>query len=271
MNIHPKYDIEKYIEINAFVSCFEQTTEPDFFFSGEMHNFWEMVYIKKGEIGFTSDEKVFSAEEGRIVFHKPMEFHRLWGCRNKKATTRIMSFYATGKGMKNFENAILSLNTDQEEMLDKIFSLKEENGLFEGKSVNPYARQLLKIHTELFLLNLSDTKNEQINQKSITYENYRLIINTLKENVCCNMTVSEIAKLCNLSESNLKKTFKMYSGEGVISYFNRLKIIEAKKLIKENYSLKEISDMLSFPSQNYFTVFFKRQTGILPSKYLKNI
>jgi AraC family transcriptional regulator len=50
-------------------------------------------------------------------------------------------------------------------------------------------------------------------------------------------------------------------------YFTRLKIIHSLKLIAKGMSIKDISEKLSFSSPNYYTAVFKREMGILPTKY----
>jgi AraC-like DNA-binding protein len=48
-----------------------------------------------------------------------------------------------------------------------------------------------------------------------------------------------------------------------------LKMREAAKLLKRGHSVHEVSAMLSFATQNYFSASFKREFGISPSEYIK--
>ena len=89
----------------------------------------------------------------------------------------------------------------------------------------------------------------------------------LENNVTKPLSVPEIAKMCNMSEINLKKTFSKYSGMGVIKYFNRLKIAEATEMIKNGMSVAETAAALGFANQNYFSTVFKRITGNSPGFY----
>ena len=69
-----------------------------------------------------------------------------------------------------------------------------------------------------------------------------------------------------MSQSNLKKTFRKYSGVGIIKYFNELKIEKAQKLLNSGYSVKETAATLGYNDQNYFSVVFKRVKGYSPIK-----
>ena len=56
-----------------------------------------------------------------------------------------------------------------------------------------------------------------------------------------------------------------------MQYYIELKINEAKRLMRKNYSNVEIANMLNFESPTYFTKIFKKYTGITPSSYRKTI
>ena len=81
-----------------------------------------------------------------------------------------------------------------------------------------------------------------------------------------NAQVDEIAALCSMSTPNLAKTFSRYTGMGVMSYFNSLKMSKAVELLKSGVSIKETSARLGFLNQNYFSTVFKRTMGLSPSE-----
>jgi two-component system response regulator YesN len=43
----------------------------------------------------------------------------------------------------------------------------------------------------------------------------------------------------------------------------------AARLLDEGFSATEIADKMNFSSPNYFSVFFKKHTGTMPSEYKK--
>ena len=72
-------EASKNIEIKQFFSAFEQIYDSKFSFHGEAHNFWEMLYIIRGNAIVSADERVYSLSNDDIIFHKPMEFHKFHG------------------------------------------------------------------------------------------------------------------------------------------------------------------------------------------------
>ena len=116
--------------------------------------------------------------------------------------------------------------------------------------------------------------SEKTNNNLISYNNsrtalaYAQIVTCLEENCTKPLTVSQIAKLCNISDSALKQTFKKYSGIGIMEYFNNIKINRAIGMLYAGASIKEISQNLGFCDPNYFSTVFKRITGVSPKKYI---
>ena len=123
---------------------------------------------------------------------------------------------------------------------------------------------------ELFLLTTaSETTPASVQLSSVSAGKYRKILGVLKNNVDGNLNAEEIARLCLLGVSNMKKIFRQYAGCGVMDYYKKLRIIRACELLKSGVGVADISEIMNFSSPNYFTMTFKREMGVPPSKYLK--
>jgi AraC family L-rhamnose operon regulatory protein RhaS len=102
--------------------------------------------------------------------------------------------------------------------------------------------------------------NEKI-QKSVRY----LLDNFTKEDV----TTAEIAERSYVSEVYFRKLFKKDFGITPKQYLVNLRIKHAEKLIGTGYySLQEVAFACGFNDYKYFTVEFKKHTGVSPSKYV---
>jgi two-component system response regulator YesN len=56
--------------------------------------------------------------------------------------------------------------------------------------------------------------------------------------------------------------------EGFSGYLNRLRIDQACRLLeKEDYTIAQISSMVGYSEQSYFSRVFKKMTGMTPSKW----
>lgn len=92
-------------------------------------------------------------------------------------------------------------------------------------------------------------------QKTIGTANYKEIIRVMNENLDKNLSSEDIAALCGLGLSNLKKTFRRYAGTGVMEYFNHLKILRAMVLINSGLSMREISERSAIQARTIFGRF----------------
>ena len=75
-------------------------------------------------------------------------------------------------------------------------------------------------------------------------------------------------RLC-LTPKYLSTIIKEISGKHGMQWIDEYVALEAKALLREgNYSVKQVSDILNFPSQSMFGRFFKKMTGYSPKQYM---
>ena len=83
-------------------------------------------------------------------------------------------------------------------------------------------------------------------------------------------TLTEIAKICGISEGYFRKLFREYSGENPIEFRQKYRIEKAKQLLLlDTHSISEIADELHFSDIYHFSKTFKKLTGMSPQYYVK--
>lgn len=270
------YEISRVLFIKSIFTAFKKNYNDDFYFSGEMHDYWELVYIVKGTAAITKGNKVFHLKAGDIAFHKPMEFHRLWA-DGSSFTVLVISFKAEGNALDILAENIHSVNLMQENTL---LQLKQEidesfsptDGIYlKPQETAPFAVQLAVTHLELFLLDLLKSKSadEKVDDTK-TAQSFSDIVKIMNQHIEENLSVAELAKLSNNSVSNLKRICHKYTGDGPAKHFTRLKIICAISLLESGESVTNVSERLAFVNPSYFSVVFKRETGYSPSDVRNN-
>lgn len=274
MQSYKSTPLSRLITVTSVVTATDAVRHKNFYFSGEMHNFWELVYIVSGRVMATADERVFSLSEGQIIFHKPMEFHRIWSEDDSVPRLCIISFEAEGEGMKLLENKLLTLTPIEGERFRNIAASfrKVMRALNYQKFYDQEKFALLGNKTvaelETLLLELIGRDPKQGSSKDNTVKQYEYIVSVL--NAHCNeaLTVEDIARLCNFSPSNLKRIFHMYSDIGIMKYFTSIKLRRAMQKLLLGEPIVQISDELGFSSPNYFHAVFKKETGMTPKEYI---
>ena len=272
-----RLSFEKIFNVDKIITIFYMELSKNFYYEGEKHDFWEMVYIDKGEMICTADDKRFVLKSGEMTFHKPNEFHNLSGDSSVAPNVSILTFECKSRAMKHFEGKIFRLNAEEKSLLSTLFSeglscyqLEDaRNPLLQKLKVIKHSplgsSQMTKNLLEIFLIKLcrnTDVVTKEMRQSyvidgiDVPY-NVMEILDYLKEHIYGKVTIRDLAKHLDKSESTIKQLFAQYRDGGIIRYYNTLKIKEARKLIREGkYNMTQISDMLQFDNPQYFSKCF---------------
>ena len=278
-----EYKFSDSLSVECFMSAFEANYSPDFNFIGEYHDFWEAVYIISSKAGVSADDKIYSLSKGDIIFHKPMEFHRIWAIEGMPVNAFIFSFKLFGHLCERLKNKVMRLTPEQNDaMLALIYEfrkIEKDNSGGRDKDISNFTKSwrddfpfniALKCRTELFLLDIIRSEILQKEQYiSRSADIYRNIIKVMKENIYENLSVADIADKCNFSQAYIKQIFSEFSDCGIHTYFQKLKIKESIVLLESGMSVGEASELLSFSNANYFAMCFKKEMGLSPTKYIK--
>lgn len=82
------------------------------------------------------------------------------------------------------------------------------------------------------------------------------------------MGLAELAAVAMVSPFYFSRLFKQSTGQGPHAYVLSIKIRKAKEYLREgSLPLVEISNLLGFCNQAYFTTVFKQATGITPRRF----
>ena len=73
-----KTPINPVINVTAFYTVHYFNYGRKFSFEGESHNFWELVYVDRGEATIVADDKQHILRQGEAYFHKPNQFHNIF-------------------------------------------------------------------------------------------------------------------------------------------------------------------------------------------------
>lgn len=82
------------------------------------------------------------------------------------------------------------------------------------------------------------------------------------------LSLEDIAKHVHVNESYLSRTFKKECGYSVTNYITTLRMEKAKELLAENHILTyEVSFQVGISDPSYFSLLFKKHTGLSPKEY----
>ena len=264
--------IERAIVVHSVIGAIDNVHDRSFSYPGEAHPFWEMVYVVEGRVGVTSDDRIYTLSAGDLIFHKPMEFHKIWA-EDDFVRVNIYTFVASGKNMRKLENYGGRVGKIAEKQLHELNQVARQaflcdNGGLITDILDPVKAQLMAGMLEAFLLEVRDYSRETGMEEKDSRV-FSTVVTYLNENIGRQLTVEQIALHCKISTSMLKKIFGKYTDSGVMAYFSRMKITKAMELLNAGVSVASVSERLAFANQFYFSTVFKRQTGYTPTEYKK--
>ena len=274
---YPGISLPKLLDIQSIKTLFHCEYPPGYHFKGERHDFWEFVIVLDGKAGICAGETIFNLKKGQCFWHRPDEFHSIWTDGDQPLHLGILSFIGTvslpveGRVFSASQSILrqfIELRAAAEEIFE--FTVPHNGTLLSPVRMHPGKElQLLSFMGKLTSLLAhaltTEATNESVNSKA--EDNYLRILSVISQNHSTRLTVPEIAAKCNMSVSNAKRIFTKYAGCSISDYCNNARIEEAKHLLFEGCSVAETAEQLGFEDPNYFSSFFKRLTGIPPSKY----
>lgn len=80
--------------------------------------------------------------------------------------------------------------------------------------------------------------------------------------------LERIAQEVYLSPSYVSMLFKQETGKSISQHLTWLRLEKARQLLRDpDLKIYEISQMVGYPNQYYFSVWFKKNTGMTPTEY----
>lgn len=282
-------ELPSMLNIEAVVTIHYFEYPKTFIFDGESHDFWEFLYIDKGEVSVFSNNQERTLKQGQIIFHKPNEFHNVVCNGVISPNIVVVSFVCNNEELNQLGGRILNVCNKAKNMLSTIideariaFSTDLADPYFKkltkNKDCSPQSLALIKSSLESFLISIIKQESGEnafysssihIKENKSRVDN---IISYLNDNVENNLTLDDICTACMISKSLIQKIFKEQKGWSVMEYYYRLKIERAKLLIQSgSMNFSEIAEQLGYSTIHYFSRQFKKIVGMSASEYSKSI
>ena len=283
--------LEQSIPIQKIVTVHYFEYAKDYVFEGERHDFWEILYVDKGEVEVMAGEVGYKLRQGEMIFHKPNEFHNVFANGVVAPNLVVVSFESNAPAMAYFEGKIIAAGEDERALFARI--VREARDAFssplddpsltclERASSHAFGSELMiGILLEEMLIRLVRRGAEKAQGVKISSsvklrsdnDLVKRVIAYMEENAAGSLTFSQVCRFSAQSATNLKTIFKSVTGYGVMEYYRMLKIETAKTMLREgDGNITQIADRLGYASVHYFSRYFKQATGMTPSEYSLSI
>ena len=280
------------IVINKIITVHYFEYVKDYSCPRQSHDFWEFLYVDKGTVDVTAGTIEHTLNQGDIIFHKPNEWHNVQANGQVAPNLVVVSFECDSSAMDFFDGKRMRIGDTEKNLLARIireathaFSsrLNDPNLKYLDKKETPDAfacEQIIKLSLELMLIEMirkalqgqgSSRLSTSVRENS-DQEVLQKILAFLQENVRGKISLDDVCAHTLFSRSYIQRMFKHQTGSSIMDYYKRLKIEEAKLMIREGkYNFTQISELLSYASIHHFSRHFKEITGMTPSEYASSV
>lgn len=214
----------------------------------------------EGEIEYKTDDCVLKVKSGDVIYlPKGSKYTVYFGTDASPVTSYLINF-----SMKDNDGELIFDDKPQKLLSTADYLTKSFKQIaFVFSSANNCSFEIQSHLYRLFNKILSqkytiqnETFPDAITKAVALLEDYR------------NLSISEIADKCAVSETYLRKSFKKYLNISPNEYRIKTRIEKAKNLLlNSEMSVKEITYLLGFYDEAYFYKIFKAETGLTPKQY----
>lgn len=245
---------------------FYQEHKNNFYFSGEKHEPYELVYLEQGCLHTIVDgqDVVIHPEECMIIGKN------YWHMQYSDVPVRFTSISFT------MTNPAIELLVNQSIKVDPALVLLFEH-LVRGQQ-ELLLEELVESSLRLFLVSILKKPDERRGAAkypvTVNAENEILsrILQQIAENITAPISLKSLADDAHISVPYLYALFERHIGVPPAAYITKIRIEESKLLLQSGQlTVTQVCNKMEFSSLQHFSKQFKHVVGISPSQYMKRI
>ena len=143
--------------------------------------------------------------------------------------------------------------------------LRQPDFRFKGDLLKGYLQVL---YSEICQLMAPYVEKQDARQGSRKRQIFDRFLEELRQHCTMERSISYYAERLCLTPKYLSQVVHAVSGRHAGEWIRDYVILEAKALLKSGqHTIQQVSDMLNFPNQSFFGVYFKKAVGCSPTTY----
>jgi len=253
-------------------TLFYQEREPNFFFAGEQHAPYELVYVDRGTLHSVAGGRDITLSQGEMMVYDANQWHMQYEAGRGTVCFITMAFDMLCACPEILTDRRIVIGADAREFLERM--------LTEQAKQDPLRDDMLLTGLQMLLLLIT-------RQIQSTPPSARLVLPAaaaaerlaveqaqkyISENVHKPLSVADAAQSVHLSASYMTALFRRHLHIAPACYIRRVRLSEAKRLLREaNASITEAANSTGFATVQHFSRAFKTEYGVTPSDYARAI
>ena len=286
-NLYSPIIPQRVIQIDKLYTIHYFENHKNYYFAGERHDFWELIYVDRGELLAYTEymEEPIHLERGDLILFRPMEFHRTFSNNVSSHNLLVTSFSTSSPGMDYFLNHTrFHIPKEMRHQIGVLLHEARKSFYRESMTRAPLSiqrqptmdfgsEQILVMMMEWLLIQL--IRNEAVPDQAASRLSSSYVDNAItfmKQNLRNRITLDDICKFTGISRSQLQKAFQQKLGTSVMHYLVRLRMEEAKYLIcTGEKSFTQIAEEFCYSSVHHFSTQFRKTVGMSPTEYAQSV
>lgn len=282
------HKISHLVDVQKIVTIHYQALEKNYLFPEESHDFWEINYADKENVFIGIDDKKIELKQGEMLFIKPNQPHFVES-GDKEPNLFIISFSCRSESINFFGGKTYPVPEQYRYLLQNIMA--EADNTFQLPDFDPHlnelklkenpnlgGEQMIKNSLEcllIYMLRLAQKRASAqkffVSKIEDSSELQDEIVRILNSKIYGKLSLADLSNELHYGTTRLCTFFREKTGKSIYQTYLKLKIDEAKKLIRKKKSFSEIADLLCFDSISTFAFVFKKHVGMTPSEYRESI
>lgn len=274
----------------VIVKSLEKIHDTTWSMEPNIHETYEMVYIKKGTASFCISGEYVSLSPHNIVIIKPRQWHK-FEVKSSSCEFIVLNFTFTQNGMTSMPSD--SSHLDLEGFIENVRELEKKacitlNPGPKNEIINILRRILRErdkkeewndfliylLVLELFVYISRTIRQEWQESTRCRSMNLTESLSSAREYILANydkeISLGDIAKYVFLSESYFAHSFKDRFGISPKSFILKTRIDASKEMLtKTDMKISDIAVSVGFLSQQRFNDIFKKLENMTPLKFRK--
>lgn len=234
------------------------------------HDYFSIYFLVSGETLQFIDFQEYRVKANAIILMRPEQIHFHVRARSAKLLQIKYKeqFLLTLQSKNNWQDLFnLDVINVEEGAMEGFISFIE---LIDKEYRNkPASKEILSKIFSALLDKISLHVKQQDSQERKKYNSlYKSFRNLVSRNALDDVKVGDYARKLFISAGHLNDVVKEVSGKNAKTIINEQRILEAKRLLFwTDTPIREVAFKTGFDDPAYFTRFFKKYTGLLPSDF----
>jgi len=247
---------------------FHQESESGFYFRGEKHPPYELIYMEKGCLHNYCGGRDVVLRPRELLLVPPEQWHMQYADEGESVRFVTISFLWDGRDFGSISGtafpAVPGVQRQIRGMCDEWMSGRED------------AEEYLNAQLRMLLLDIlrSAPAGESVRRQTPAAANMKREIidrslQAVSAHVCGRYSVGQLAAAANVSATYLSQLFRQYIGISPAKYITRVRLEECKTLLLEGkMSVGEISELMGYASIQHFSKQFRQWVGVSPAAFV---